>query len=60
MIEQVGTENIQVICTLGKLHSLYGQPFLVDTGSEALDKRLSGYVSVTTGFRERVIYRVAS
>ena len=60
VIMQAGTENIQVICTLGKLHSLYGQPFLVDTGSEALDKRLSGYVSVTTGFRERVIYRVAS
>jgi len=32
---------------------------LVDTGDEATDRMLSGYVQVTTGFKEKMMCKVA-
>jgi predicted polyphosphate/ATP-dependent NAD kinase len=60
VIEKVGTDNIQVICTPGKLHALAGRPMLVDTGDLELDMRLDGHISITTGYRERAVYRIAA
>ncbi len=49
VIERVGIDNIIVLATPQKLSET---PFLVvDTGSEALDKRLCGYISVVCGYR---------
>ena len=49
VIEKVGVENVIVLATP---HKLSETPFLlVDTGSEELDKQLSGYVSVVCGYR---------
>ncbi len=49
MIEKVGVENVIVLATPQKLSKT---PFLpVDTGSEELDKQLSGHMSVVCGYR---------
>ena len=51
-------DNIVVVGTIGKIHSLGGRPLRVDTGDRTMDKMLSGYVRVVTGYNERIIYKV--
>ncbi len=58
VIRAVGRDGLVVIATLDKLHALVG-PLTVDTGDEALDQDLAGYIRVTVGEREQVIWRVA-
>ena len=59
VIRRIGSENIVVVATAGKLRALDGRPLLVDTGDAALDEALSGYIRVITGYRESHIYRVS-
>jgi predicted polyphosphate/ATP-dependent NAD kinase len=59
VIERVGKENIVVVSTPAKLHALGTQPLLVDTGDEAVDEMLSGYVMVVTGYNQRAVRKVA-
>lgn len=58
VITKVGRENILVIATPSKLASIPGQRLLVDTGEEAIDAMLRGYLPVVTGYREAAICRV--
>lgn len=58
VIRLVGTQNLLVVSTKEKIHALLGRPLLVDTGDKDLDRELSGYKRVITGFREEIIYRV--
>jgi predicted polyphosphate/ATP-dependent NAD kinase len=58
VIRQVGRENILIVATKEKLISLSGRPLLVDTGDEALNQELSGYMRVTTGYRDYVMCKV--
>jgi len=58
-IRKVGRENIVVVSTTGKIHSLGGWPLRVDTGDQGVDRMLGGYVQVVTGYNERIIYKVA-
>jgi predicted polyphosphate/ATP-dependent NAD kinase len=60
VLQAVGANNILVVGTPQKIHSLRGRPLLVDSGDEDSDRRLSGYVRVVTGYGERSVYRVSS
>ena len=58
VIREVGTDNVMVVSTRSKLVSLDG-PLLTDSGDHELDKSLSGYVRVITGYNEEAVWRVA-
>ena len=60
VIKKVGRQNIQVICTPGKLHTFAGRPLLVDTGDAELDADLSGHITITTGYQEKAVYRIGN
>ena len=60
VIERVGKENILVVSAPAKLHALGSAPLLVDTGDEAVDELLSGYVMVVTGYNQRAVRKVTS
>jgi len=59
VIKRVGKDNIIVVSTPEKINSLSGWSLWVDTGDRAVDRMLSGYVRVLTGYNERVICRVS-
>jgi len=60
VIKKVGADNINVVCTPGKLHTFAGRPLLVDTGDLDLDTQLAGHISITTGYQERAVYRIGN
>jgi len=60
VVEGHGKENLIVISTTDKIHSLRGRSFLVDTGDLEIDKLLSGYVQVVTGYKERLMYKISN
>lgn len=60
VIRLVGRDNVVVVATPDKIHSLRGRPLLVDTGDEQVDKMLEGYIRIVTGYREEAVYRVSS
>jgi predicted polyphosphate/ATP-dependent NAD kinase len=57
VIRQVGPENIRVVATQQKLRSL--DCLRVDTGDLEVDAMLSGWVTVTTGYRHSRMIEVA-
>lgn len=58
LIRSIGIENIIVVATKTKLKALNGRPLISDTGDSELDDELSGYIRVTTGFNDHVMYAV--
>ncbi len=60
IIRAIGKENITIIATKTKLAALDSRPLIADTGDHQLDQYLSGYMAVTTGFNDQVLYPVAS
>lgn len=59
VIRKVGRDDILVISPTSKIAALRGQPLRVDSGNPQVDRLLSGYIEVITGYREKVIYRVS-
>jgi len=58
VIRRVGIENVVVISTESKILALEGNPLMVDTGDQEMNKELSGYVKVVTGLGKYMAYRV--
>ncbi|MGO3300676.1 MAG: ATP-NAD kinase family protein [Pseudoalteromonas sp.] len=58
LIRSIGIENIIVVATKTKLQALQGRPLISDTGDSELDDELSGYIRVTTGFNDHIMYAV--
>lgn len=58
LIRQIGKENIIIVATKTKLHALNGRPLICDTGDSELDDELTGYIKVTTGFNDHIMYAV--
>ena len=60
VIQEVGKQGIIVIATKTKVFALNDSPLLVDTGNDTVNQMLSGYIHVTTGQKEKLVYRVSS
>jgi predicted polyphosphate/ATP-dependent NAD kinase len=58
LIRFIGKDNIIVVATKTKLNTLQGRPILVDTGDNQLDEALCGFIKVTTGYNDHVMYPV--
>lgn len=60
LIRRIGRDNFQVLASKGKLTGLAGRPLLVDSNDDALDAQWQGFIAVTTGYRDQVMYRVSA
>ena len=58
VIRLVGRGNLIVIATKTKITELNGRPLLVDSNDPVLDRELSGYIPVITGYRDKISYRI--
>ncbi len=58
LIKAIGRDNIIVVATKTKLQALNGRPLICDTGDSKLDNELSGYIRVTSGFNDHIMYAV--
>ncbi|MDT0602699.1 ATP-NAD kinase family protein [Thalassotalea castellviae] len=60
VIKAIGKENIIIIATKTKLSALQSRPLIADTGDSDVDNLLAGFMTVTTGYHDQVLYPVAS
>jgi len=61
IIEQEGgKKNIIIIATKTKLTALNNRPLISDSGDNSLDQLLSGFMPITTGYKDQVLYQVSS
>lgn len=60
LAQQGGKDNIMIIATKAKLAALENKPLISDTGDTDLDQELSGFMQITTGYKDQVLYPLAS
>jgi len=60
VLQKVGPEGLVVVSTRQKIDALRGAPLRVDSGDPGLDRQLSGYTRVITGYGEECVYRVSN
>ena len=60
VLRSAGLENLRVLAGKGKIASLQGRPLLVDSNDPELDRELSGYRLVHTGYQDQVLYPVSA
>ncbi len=56
VIRQLGLDNLIVVATKTKIKALDGRALGLDTGDQELNKQLSGFIPVTTGYDDTIIY----
>ncbi|KZX53352.1 ATP-NAD kinase [Halioglobus sp. HI00S01] len=60
VLRRVGLENLKIVAAKSKITALQGRPLLVDSNDPLLDKQISGYREVITGYDDRILYLVAT
>ena len=60
VIRRAGLENLQIIASKSKILALQGRPLLVDSNDPELDRELSGYHRVITGYRDTIMYPISN
>jgi predicted polyphosphate/ATP-dependent NAD kinase len=58
ILQHLGPEQLTVLATPGKLQSLRGRPFQIDSGDAEVDAFFSQPVHVCTGFSDDAWYRI--
>jgi predicted polyphosphate/ATP-dependent NAD kinase len=58
VIRRAGVENVRIVAGKGKISGLQGRPLLVDTNDPELDRMLSGYRRVCTGYHDEILYPI--
>jgi predicted polyphosphate/ATP-dependent NAD kinase len=59
-LRRLAPEQWHIVATRSKLLTLEGRPLQVDTGDPVLDRALSGFRPVITGFEDEVLYAVGA
>ncbi len=59
VIRAVGLDGITIVAAKSKIAALEGRPLLVDTNDPQLDAQLCGYRTISTGYDDHILYRVA-
>lgn len=60
VLRGVGRQGLVVVATHEKLVALQGRPLLMDIPDDALARELEGFIEVITGYRSRMLYRLAT
>ena len=53
-------ENISIVAAKSKIAGLDQRALLVDTNDPELDRELSGYRPIITGYRDQILYPLSS
>jgi len=56
--QEVNQDNIIIVATNEKLHSLNNRPMIADTSDVQLDTMLSGLYTVVTGYQQKTLYKL--
>ena len=56
--QKAGRDNIVIVASNEKLHSLGKRPMISDTSDSDLDKQLAGLYSVVTGYQQKTLYKL--
>lgn len=59
VLKKIGRDNILIISTNSKIIELKGNPLLIYTGDEIIDKSLGGYYRIKVGYKMDIIYKVS-
>ncbi|MEH6584166.1 MAG: ATP-NAD kinase family protein [Halioglobus sp.] len=59
VIRAVGRENIIIVAAKSKIAALDERPLLVDTNDTELDRELSGFWPIITGYQDQILYRLS-
>lgn len=57
VLAKLDKEDLIILSTPTKLHSLKRQPFLVYTGNPEIDQKISGFYKVVTGYGQYSMYK---
>lgn len=58
VIEQLGLDNLIVVSSKSKIKALGGNALAVDTGKQSLNTKLSGYITIITGYDDTILYPI--
>ena len=58
IIEFVGLDNLEFLATQSKIAALEGKPLRIDSGSDELDRKLSGFHKITCAYDDALLYEI--